>query len=93
MRYKVNYTFENFEVAVNIAEAAVHDFNIGNYIYIEDAINDELDRVLIYYADQWEIMQHYQTPADADLYEAIEQLLAEVYDIIEEEQQGGECNV
>ena len=51
----------------------------------DDDINDEvyssIDSTLVYYDDQWHIMRHYQTPAEANLDEAIDQLAEDCVEI------------
>lgn len=48
---------------------------------LEDVLWDEIDSALIYYSDQWTIMEHYQNPEDADLSAATEELYNDVYAI------------
>lgn len=45
---------------------------LGDYEDLSDCIYDAMDRGLIYYDDQWELMKNYQTPEEANLSEAEE---------------------
>ena len=83
-KFKTNYDWTNYSMAIDIAETAAEEFNSGNYDDINNAVYDEIDRQLIYTCDQWEIMKEYQSPDEANLQEAIESLINEVYEILEE---------
>lgn len=49
----------------------------------EDAIFSAADDSLIYTADQWALMQFYQTPRDANFEEAFEMFLEDLYNVID----------
>lgn len=54
---------------------------------IEDYDDDEdihqaLDDALIYYKDQWVIMMHHQSPKNANLYDAFEDTIEDIYGYI-----------
>ena len=61
----------------NIAED-----DIKNGAEIEDAINNAIDYLLVYNCDIWEVMQYYQRPTEANIYEAIDCLYNDIYDEI-----------
>ena len=86
-KYKINYEGCHGDTAQDIVEAAVEEFNKGNYKDIEDAIADEIDRQTIYDNDIWEIMKDYQTPQDANYDDAINSLYEDVISMIEEEEE------
>ena len=67
-KYKINYEEWHGDTAQDIVEAAVEEFNKGNYKDIEDAISDEINSRIIYDDDIWEIMKDYQEPQDANFY-------------------------
>lgn len=85
MKYKTIYNFDNFDNAIDVAQSAVDEYNAGNYDDIDTAIFEEVDRALIYYDEQWQIIMHYQTPVEANLNEAIQQFIEEVQSIVEED--------
>ena len=48
----------------------------------EEDLQQAIDDELIYYCDQWEIMQHYQTPQEANFDEAMEEFYNDLLDIL-----------
>lgn len=84
MRYTTEYNINNFDMAINVAQNAVNEFNDGNYSCIYDAVSDAIDAALIYYDEQWEILKQYCLPEDANLIDAIDMFTNEIYDIIKE---------
>ena len=86
-KYSANFNYEkNNSFAINIAEEVVDYLNNEEYDDLDTAITEEIDRKLIYYDDQWEMMRAYQTPQDANYNMALEMLVEELYSIIEEEE-------
>lgn len=82
-KYEVNYDYEeNTTFAVNIACDVVELLNQGEYDDLDTAITEEVERRLIYYSDQWELIKAYQKPAEANYNEAVDMLYAELYGII-----------
>ena len=86
-KYIINYEGWHGDTAQAIAEAALEEFNKGNYKDIEDAIADEIDSQIIYDNDIWEIMKDYQEPQDANYEEAMTSLYEDVISMIEEEEE------
>ena len=86
-KYIINYEGWHGDTATAIAEAALEEFNKGNYKDIEDAIADEIDSQIIYDNDIWEIMKDYQEPQDANYEEAMTSLYEDVISMIEEEEE------
>ena len=76
-----NYSgdFDFLEIVQDVVDRVTEDIKDGSDI--DDVIFDEIDSVLIYYSDQWTIMEHYQNPSEADLDAAIEELYDDVYAI------------
>ena len=48
----------------------------------EEELFQAIDDQIIYYVDQWEIMQFYQTPQEANFNEAIELFTNDLLDIL-----------
>lgn len=48
----------------------------------DEEIHQALDDSLIYYVDQWTIMAHHQDPKDANLYDAFEDTIEDIYEYI-----------
>lgn len=77
--YTVDFDFLDIVANVidridDIEELGDDDINVEVYSSIDDE--------LIYYADQWRIMRFYQTPGDANLDEAIDQLAEDCVEIV-----------
>lgn len=86
-KFVVNCDYaENSELAISTAKDIVEYLNNGEYTDLDTAITDELDRILIYYDDQWNLMKTYQTPQEANYNEAVEMFMNELYSIIDEEE-------
>ena len=79
---KDHYKYSNF--AVDLAINIVDSLNAEEYDDIEDAIYEEVDRALIYYDDQWELLKVYQTPETANYDKAVEELIDDLFNLIEE---------
>lgn len=85
-KFVVNCDYaENSELAISTAKDIVEYLNNGEYTDLDTAIADELDRILIYYDDQWELIKTYQTPQEANYDTALEMFMSELYSIIKEE--------
>lgn len=80
-----DYT-KNSDLAISTAKDIVEYLNNGEYTDLDTAIVEELDRKLIYYDDQWELMKTYQTPDEANYNAAVEMFMNELYSIIDEEE-------
>lgn len=83
-KYVLKIDSSSFDIAVNIANSAVDEYSLGNYNTIEEAIHGEIDSRLIFDSEKWEILQNYQRPEEANFSEALEKLISEIYEIIEE---------
>ena len=95
-KFYAEYGPNNFYTAINIAENVCDYMNAGEYDEdcLDSAIYDEIDRQLIYNHECWVIMMEYQNPREANFNDAVDELINEVYSIIEEEEiddeEGGE---
>lgn len=84
--FNLNMSWDATGIAENVYNRAICDAeNIDEaFESLYDALNDEL----IYTADQWTIMQEYQTPDEADFNKAYEMfyddLCRHFYEIVEE---------
>lgn len=84
--FNLNMSWDATGIAENVYNRAICDAeNIDEaFESLCDALNDEL----IYTADQWTIMQEYQTPDEADFNEAYEMFYEDLcrhfYEIVEE---------
>lgn len=70
--------------AIAVAENVINAMNNKEYDYLEDAISEEIDRDQIYYQDQWDLLQIYCTPQDANYKNAIDEFYNDIYNLIEE---------
>ena len=84
--FNLNMSWDATGIAENVYNRAISDAeNIDEaFEALYDALNDEL----IYTADQWNIMQEYQTPDEANFNEAYEMFYEDLcrhfYEIVEE---------
>lgn len=84
--FNLNMSWDATGIAENVYNRAICDAeNIDEaFESLYDALNDEL----IYTADQWIIMQEYQTPDEANFNEAYEMFYEDLcrhfYEIVEE---------
>lgn len=86
-KFVVNFDYaENNDFAIETAKEIVEYLNNGDYTDIDTAISEELDRKLIYYDDQWKMIQTYQRPHEANYDTALEMFMSELYSIIKEEE-------
>lgn len=86
-KYLANFNYgKNNSFAISTAEEIVDYLNNEEYDDLDTAIMEEVDRKLIYYNDQWEMMRAYQTPQNANYNMALEMFIEELYSIIEEEE-------
>ena len=83
-KFVLNYDEKNNDMAVSIAEKIVDCLNDGECSDLETALYNELDIALMYYEDQWEMIQNYQTPKNANYDIALEMLIDEIHSVIEE---------
>jgi hypothetical protein len=77
-----HYKYNNF--AVDLAYDIVDRLNAEEYDGIKEGIYEEVDTALIEYENQWELLKAYQTPETANYYEAVEELIDDLLDLIEE---------
>ena len=56
----------------------VNEDNIDDYVW------QEIDNSLIYTADQWTVMAHYQSPEDANFNEAMDEFTEDIRSIVED---------
>lgn len=83
-KYKHSYNMVFCCLANDIASDIVDYLNNGEYNDLDQAIIEEVDRFLIYYDDQWELLKAYCTPENCDLNYAIECLVNDLYFLIRE---------
>lgn len=76
--------------AEEVAEEAVTMLNDRQYATIDEAVDGEADRWLMWTANQWEIMQEYQDPQDANFYEAVSEFYSDIYALIDEQEEEDE---
>lgn len=85
---KYNFKFEYLAGMSNTTYQIIHDvingLNDRTYENIMDAIYDVLDRDLIYYRDQWNIMEDFQLPSEACYEKAVEYLIDFIHDCMYE---------
>lgn len=87
--FNLNMSWDATGIAENVYNRAICDAeNIDEaFECLADALNDEL----IYTADQWTIMQEYQTPDEANFNDAYEifydDLCKHFYEIVKEEEE------
>lgn len=87
--FNLNMSWDATGIAENVYNRAICDAeNIDEaFESLYDALNDEL----IYTADQWTIMQEYQTPDEANFNEAYEMFYEDLcrhfYEIVKEEEE------
>lgn len=87
--FNLNMSWDATGIAENVYNRAICDAeNIDEaFESLYDALNDEL----IYTADQWTIMQEYQTPDEANYNEAYEMFYEDLcrhfYEIVKEEEE------
>ena len=74
------------QTTINIVENVVESLNNGDYNDIYECINDTIDNSLIYYRNQWDVLEDFCTPAEADYNYAIEELYNLVSSAIYEEE-------
>ena len=91
---KYSYSFSKImsysDTTQQIIEDVVSSMNNGDYDNLEECINDTIDNSLIYYRDQWNVLEDFCTPAEADWNYAMEELYNLVYSAISEEEEDEE---
>lgn len=76
--------FEDYNVEA-IAETIIDYVNdIDVEIELIEKIYDAINNVLIYYSDQWNILEHYCSPQDANFDYALECFVQDIYELITE---------
>lgn len=75
----------NLEILNNIVEYVVDDLQHNRVDSIEDSINNNMDSVLIYTDDLWDLMKEYQRPHEANFDEAWQLAWEDIYSAIEVE--------
>ena len=92
-KFELNYDYSKNKIfAIETAREIIEILENGEYDNLDTALNETIDRKLIYYDDQWEMMKTYQTPQDANYYTALEMFIEELYSIIKEEEIEEELN-
>lgn len=75
--YSVDFDF--LDIVQSIVDGVMGRVKQGSTL--DDVIWQEIDESVFSYGSQWTIMEHYQTPEDADLNSAFEELYDDVYAI------------
>lgn len=60
------------------------DFDSVDEDNIDDCVWEEIDNSLIYTADQWTVMEHYQSPENANFNEAMDEFTEDIRAIVED---------
>lgn len=76
----------NLDVLNNIVEYVVDEINSGSARSLEDSISNNMDSVLIYDDDIWDLMKEYQRPSEANFDEAWQLAWEDIYSAIEIEE-------
>lgn len=72
-------TTDQFESTfADCVDRAMNRMEEGNF-ETEDATSEAIDEGLIYYSDQWAVLEQYCTPAEANWQEALEQFWDDVH--------------
>lgn len=87
LRYRPGYSGS---AAEEVAEEVVTLLNDHQFTDIDEAIGGVLDNWLIWTDNQWNMMKEYQTPEEADYQAALEDLINDIYSLIEEEEEEDE---
>lgn len=74
-----NYTLD-FQFTDMICEELERYYE--DELYIEKTVDEILDKILIYDANKWIIMEHYLRPEEANLNDAIEMLYQDLIKLI-----------
>lgn len=87
MKVKLEWVsmYSTFEKARDLAYDFVEDWNNGVYNYDydwEEILPSEIDNSLMYYSDQWEILENYCSPTDANWEYALERYIDDVFTCI-----------
>lgn len=75
----------SLDILNDIVDYVIDDLQHNRVDCIEDSINNNMDSVLIYYDDQWDVMKAYQTPQEANFSEAWQMAWEDIYSAIEVE--------
>ena len=78
----MGYSDTTQQIVIDVVES----MNNGDYEDLTDCINDTLDNSLIYYKDQWDVLQDFCTPQDANWDYAMDELYSLIYSAIYEEE-------
>ena len=86
--------FEFLDVVADILERAVDNYEGSDDDDLDNAVFEAIDEGLIYYSDQWKVLEHYMNPQEANWDEAVEMLNGDIYtlasEIIEENKEDRE---
>lgn len=67
----------------DIFESVLEDLEESNFN--TDYINEAIDRVFIYYNEQWEVAKHYNnSPFEMDKYDTLDNFYNDIYQMCEE---------
>lgn len=75
-----NYStdFEFLDLVANVLNRIEFDCSDEEF---DDEIWSVIDDELIYYKDQWTVIQHYQLPKDANFGEAMDEFSSDIYSL------------
>lgn len=75
-----NYSvdFEFLDLVANVLDRIEFDCSDEEF---DDEIWSAIDDELIYYSDQWTVIQHYQLPKDANFGEAMDEFSNDIYSL------------
>lgn len=77
---QIEYDFKMVDLVMDIINRMDGD-------YSDDSITSAIDNGIMYYNQQWIILQHYCNPQDANWNTAIEYFLNDIYSIVAEIQE------
>lgn len=72
---QIEYDFKMVDLVMDIINRMDGD-------YSDDSITSAIDNGIMYYSQQWIILQHYCNPQDANWNTAIEYFLNDIYSIV-----------
>lgn len=81
--YEKFSTSDIYDLANEIIDSVLDTLNASdNDLDVYDAILDEIDRALIYYSEQWIVIEYYQNPSEADLDRAVDAFIDDLCDCV-----------
>ena len=82
--FDYSFNFEFLDVFADLLEKVIDNKKEDQEKDLFDCVADAINWGLIYYADQWKVIQFYQTPATANFSDACEELENDLYQVAEE---------